>query len=310
MGRQKTTVMPGGTCTTRGAAALACAAAAFLVVLVPAAAASEATPAPAGPGAHVTVEAIPGGSTKRITLSARAEERLGIRFGTVSEGSIPLRQLVGGVVVTPVDAAVKAGGGGAFSGFSPPPAQKGTARAPDPAPAGAAAAGKPAKAAARPANGEAWIRVSLSPAELERAAPDKPARITALAGREPLASDLMARPSGLSPVEDARRSMLWVYYVVPAGNHGLALDARVRVELEYAATGKTERIVPYAAVYYDGRGDAWVYRSPKPLTYERQRVTVERIVGDQAMLSEGPPAGTSVVVVGAALLYGAEVLGK
>jgi hypothetical protein len=302
--------MRGRTGETLVATSLACAVAALLIVLAPAAAAAEAIPAPANRIVHVTVEPIPGGSTKRITLSARAEERLGIRFGAVSEGSIALRQVVGGTVVMPVAPALKAGRGGAFGGFAPAPAQTGMARTPNPLPAGDGPVTGSTHGAAQRTVGEVWVRVSLSPAEWERVAADKPARITALTGRDPLPSDLMARPSGLPPVEDPKRSMLWVYYVVPAGNHGLTLDSRVRVELEYAGNGKTERIVPYAAVYYDGKGDAWVYRSPKPLTYERQRVTVERIIGDQAMLSEGPPPGTSVVVVGASLLYGAEVLGK
>jgi hypothetical protein len=46
------------------------------------------------------------------------------------------------------------------------------------------------------------------------------------------------------------------------------------------------------------------------LTFERQRIGVERVTGDLAVLSEGPPVGTSVVTVGAALLYGAEIFRK
>jgi hypothetical protein len=37
---------------------------------------------------------------------------------------------------------------------------------------------------------------------------------------------------------------------------------------------------------------------------------VERVVGDLAVLSDGPPVGTPVVTVGAALLYGTEIFGK
>ena len=37
---------------------------------------------------------------------------------------------------------------------------------------------------------------------------------------------------------------------------------------------------------------------------------IERVIGDLAVLSEGPPVKTAVVTVGAALLYGAEVFGK
>ena len=69
-------------------------------------------------------------------------------------------------------------------------------------------------------------------------------------------------------------------------------------------------MVPYGAVYYDAKGAPWVYVNTAPLTFERRRIGVERIEGDVAVLSEGPPVGTPVVTVGAALLYGAEVFGK
>jgi membrane fusion protein, heavy metal efflux system len=38
----------------------------------------------------------------------------------------------------------------------------------------------------------------------------------------------------------------------------------------------------------------------------RERVTVEFIEGDQAVLSKGPAEGSAVVTVGAAELYGTE----
>jgi hypothetical protein len=38
----------------------------------------------------------------------------------------------------------------------------------------------------------------------------------------------------------------------------------------------------------------------------RQRVKVDRIVGDNVFLSQGPAPGTQVVTVGASLLYGSE----
>jgi hypothetical protein len=69
----------------------------------------------------------------------------------------------------------------------------------------------------------------------------------------------------------------------------------------------SRKIVPYAAVIYDPEGKTFVYTSPKPLTYVREAITVERIEGESAFLLEGPPAGTEVVTVGAAEVYGAEL---
>lgn len=71
--------------------------------------------------------------------------------------------------------------------------------------------------------------------------------------------------------------------------------------------GVARKVVPYAALLYDANGGTWVYTAPQPLTYVRQRITVDYIVGDLVVLSDGPPAGTAVVTTGAAELYGAEL---
>ncbi len=65
-------------------------------------------------------------------------------------------------------------------------------------------------------------------------------------------------------------------------------------------------IVDYAALMYDASGQTWVYVNPEPLVFMREAVEVTRIDGDVVTLSEGPAAGTDVVVVGAAELFGAE----
>jgi hypothetical protein len=67
------------------------------------------------------------------------------------------------------------------------------------------------------------------------------------------------------------------------------------------------KIIPYAAVLYDGHGDTWAYTSPAPLTFIRERIGVDYVSGDSAVLIKGPPAGTRVVTVGASELLGAEL---
>jgi hypothetical protein len=70
--------------------------------------------------------------------------------------------------------------------------------------------------------------------------------------------------------------------------------------------GKARKVVPYAAVYYDLNGKTWVYTNPDLLTFVRASIDVDSIDGDVAVLSEGPPSGTQVVIVGAPELYGTE----
>jgi hypothetical protein len=67
-----------------------------------------------------------------------------------------------------------------------------------------------------------------------------------------------------------------------------------------------ETVIPYEAVIYTPDGSEYTYTAPKPLTYVRQEIKVERVDGDSVMLSEGPPAGTEVVTVGATEVYGTE----
>ena len=71
--------------------------------------------------------------------------------------------------------------------------------------------------------------------------------------------------------------------------------------------GNEQKVIPYAAVLYDVHGAAWTYVNPQPLTFYRQAIVIESIQGDLVVLSDGPEAGTPVVTVGAAELYGAEL---
>jgi hypothetical protein len=77
---------------------------------------------------------------------------------------------------------------------------------------------------------------------------------------------------------------------------------------EASADGQitVHKVIPYAALRYDVDGETYVYTSPEPLTFVRAPVTVDQFKDDNVILSEGPDAGTAVVTVGAAELYGAE----
>ena len=74
--------------------------------------------------------------------------------------------------------------------------------------------------------------------------------------------------------------------------------------IEPASSGRTA--VPYGAIFYGTSGETWLYVNPEPLVYMREHIVVERIEGDAAILTEGPPVGTLVVTVGVAELFGTE----
>jgi hypothetical protein len=83
-----------------------------------------------------------------------------------------------------------------------------------------------------------------------------------------------------------------------------------RIDLQTAAVteGGTAagRVVPYAALIYDAHGDTWVYTMPKPRTFLRSQVKVDRIEGNDVHLTEGPDVGMLVATAGVAELYGTE----
>jgi hypothetical protein len=93
----------------------------------------------------------------------------------------------------------------------------------------------------------------------------------------------------------------------------LTEEAAKRLDIQTAAIrdmeigGAQRKVIPYAAVLYDTEGNTWTYSSPDPLVFVRHKITVDRIEGEMAVLSDGPAAGTSVVTVGAQELYGSEL---
>ena len=301
-----------------GGGIVALAAAALLLAPAVGDAADPGGSGPSGKTPAVKLESVPGGAVKRVILTAKAAERLGIEIAKVGEEAVVRRQMVSGLIIPPSgkQVAPKPAGGG-FAAPAPAPRPAGgfadfgrvPAAAPAPQPVAVAAAAPPPVAAA-PVPGEVWVLVSLTPGEWDRLAKEKPARLLPLATRDRLVKEVVAQPSGIAPLEDMKRSMLSLHYVVPGKDHGLALNNRMRVELELAGSVEKEKVVGYGAVFYDAKGTAWVYVNTGPLAFERQRITVDRVVGDRAVLSAGPPVGTPVVTVGAALLYGAEIFGK
>ncbi len=79
------------------------------------------------------------------------------------------------------------------------------------------------------------------------------------------------------------------------------------MEAVTATAGGQGTQIPYGAVLYDPEGDTWAFVNVSALTFVRAPIDVDHIDGDVAFLSGGPPAGTKVVKVGAAELYGAEI---
>ncbi len=100
--------------------------------------------------------------------------------------------------------------------------------------------------------------------------------------------------------------LIKINYQVDGNLKGLKAGDRVAVKFSRPESSGMRKVVPYSAVLYDARGNAWLYTSPEPLVFVRQPITVDFVEGERAVLKEGPAAGTLVVKTGAAELFGVE----
>jgi hypothetical protein len=86
-------------------------------------------------------------------------------------------------------------------------------------------------------------------------------------------------------------------------------EGAARIDLQTAKVRRSEghKVLPYAALIYDDEAKTFVYTSPKPMSFLREPVEVDRVAEDRVVLSNGPPVGTTVVTVGATEVYGTEL---
>jgi hypothetical protein len=231
------------------------------------------------------IEPVPGTKFNRIILKPSAFGRLGIETAAVRETTATRKRRVAAVVVEASEVE--------RTGFS---------------------AGSPNQIAAQ-AHSElssdaeiltaviaerVWVRV-LPIGDALDVARDQPALIVPLArGSEPL-----ELPASMAfPPASAEDGEGGLYYVVDGAAATLTPKTPVLIELPYEATPR--KVIPFSAVFHDEHGQGWVYGTPEPLTFIRHPIELDYVVDDLAFLSEGPPVGTEVVSVGAALLYGIE----
>jgi len=227
-----------------------------------------------------SVSKIEGADLMRLTLLPEAAKRLDIKTALVREETMDPRQQVGGEVVS-ISPDLKA----------------------------------------------AIVRVELTENELIRVRRDEPAFVLPLA-RDSQAPRIKALPlSGaiantLSldgkvrrikalPLKRPTDSGLYavpgtIHYEVSGADHGLANRQLVFVELALSGDGEKRKVIPYAAVLYDAKGNTWVYTNPEQHVFIRKPIQIDTIVGDEAFLVDGPPVGAAVVTVGGAELYGTE----
>ena len=149
-----------------------------------------------------------------------------------------------------------------------------------------------------------WVRVPVyvgDLSELDLTADAAVGELTAVAGGPSQAARPVAAPPSANPLSGT----VDLFYGLdnraakhsPGQRLGVALPLRVPAESLTA---------PWAAVIYDVQGGTWVYEQTGERTFVRRRAAVRYVVGDTAVLANGPAPGTKVVTAGAAELFGAE----
>jgi hypothetical protein len=148
-----------------------------------------------------------------------------------------------------------------------------------------------------------WVRVPLNESDLQKV--DRSQEALVLPGDD-LDAAMKAMPVEAPAAGDAPDTSGYLYYVIESAGRELRPGQHVRVETPLAGSGTLRKVVPHSSLIYGAHGETWVYTSPEPLTYIRHPVSVDYIEDDLAVLSDGPPAGTEVVSVGVAELFGTE----
>lgn len=148
-----------------------------------------------------------------------------------------------------------------------------------------------------------WVRVPLYAGDEGRIDKNSAAIIQSLSGNA--GNSVTAKPVSGPQTSDPLATSVDLYYEIDNSKGDYRPGQRISVTLPFSgsAVGNT---IPFSAIVYDIQGGTWVYTNPSPNTYIRQRVELQTVLGNQAVLSRGPKPGTRIVTVGAAELFGTE----
>ena len=151
---------------------------------------------------------------------------------------------------------------------------------------------------------ELWVRVPVYVGQINELLPNAEAKIANLSA-SPAESHRIGRPVAAPPTANALASTADIYFSVD--NRDMHFRPGQRVGVTLPLNGETESLtVPAAAVLIDIYGGSWVYATDTPNTFHRERIVVDHLTNDTAVLASGPKAGTQIIVDGTAEVFGTE----
>jgi len=149
-----------------------------------------------------------------------------------------------------------------------------------------------------------WLRVPVFAGDLESIDRRAPVEVVPL-GTPPGSKGTRATPVSAPPTADPATAGVDLFYTLANPGGSLRPGQRVSVRLPLRSSGE-RLVVPRASVLFDAFGGTWVYEARDGGVFQRQRVALVDLVGDFAVLGQGPAPGTRVVTSGAAELFGTE----
>ncbi len=226
----------------------------------------------------VVVEPIEGSDFSQVMLTDKAMERLGLEFASVHSDIVTKKQVLAGTVMR-AQVLPKTGLLTDTSADSAASAETRT-----------------------------FVYLALIPSELEQIN-FKEAVTVFMPGQDPSSGVKVSQMSmdevaalDFKPASTGTFLALSLDKVAQAYTPG----QRVMVEFSLMGNGSEMLVVPFDSVIYGLQGETWVYTNPEKAVFVRQPVTIDYVDGKLAYLTDGPENGTSIVTVGAAMLYGAE----
>ncbi|HVG53738.1 MAG TPA: efflux RND transporter periplasmic adaptor subunit [Vicinamibacterales bacterium] len=146
-----------------------------------------------------------------------------------------------------------------------------------------------------------WIRVPVYAGDVAGIDSAQPVVVSSLRG----GTARQARRVTAPPSADPSSASVNLFFELTADGTTFRPGERVTVQLPLRAAADG-LVIPASAVVYDIHGQPWVYEDLGGHSYARRRVEVARLVGDRAIVSRGISAGTKVVTVATAELFGVE----
>ncbi|MCB9508566.1 MAG: efflux RND transporter periplasmic adaptor subunit [Deferribacteres bacterium] len=149
-----------------------------------------------------------------------------------------------------------------------------------------------------------WVRTPVYVGDLSSVDRQQPARISSFGAAKDGAA-FEAQPVQGPTLSDANAASTDLYFELQNTEQRFRIGEKVAVSVVQQSERKG-LVVPVAAILYDIQGGTWVYVKTAPQVYTRQRIELQYVVGELALLARGPEAGAEVVTAGVAEIFGTE----